>query len=117
MAKEEKMTIDETIRILVHVLKEIKPFPDEEENNDFILDMVEGFQKKLRLMPEKAELKQYGGQGYHHSKKTGKFEVRTTTTMKFTQLESAIKYYESLDEEKSIWDCTMLPELLDCHVK
>ena len=61
------------------------------------------------------KLKYYGGQGFTYSSENGKFEVRGKKTRKFTSLSEAIKYYESLNEEKAIWDVTSFPELLECY--
>jgi len=33
----------------------------------------------------------------------------------FTNLSKAKEYYESLNEEKAIWDITTIAELLECH--
>jgi len=55
----------------------------------------------------------YGGQGYNDSPAVGKFEVRATETKQFTRLSEAIAYFDSLDEERFIWDLTHIPELLD----
>ena len=63
------------------------------------------------------KLVDYGGQGFAFSKENGKFEVQATSSIKvFTQLSEARKYYDSLNEEKAIWDITGMPELLDCQV-
>jgi hypothetical protein len=64
----------------------------------------------------KMELKYYGGEGYLYSKEIGKFEVKAKENKEFTRLSEAKKYYESLNEEKAIWDITNVPELLECHV-
>jgi hypothetical protein len=61
------------------------------------------------------KLKYYGGQGYDYSSESGTFEVRTRTTERFTKLSEARKYYDSLNEEKAIWDITSVSELLECH--
>ena len=63
------------------------------------------------------KLVDYGGQGFRFSKENGKFEVKATSTIKiFTKLSEARNYYDSLNEEKAIWDITGMPELLDCQV-
>ena len=64
-----------------------------------------------------SKLEYYGGQGYGYSKEIGKFQVTTDKTVDFNRLSEAIKYYESLNEEKSIWDVTHSPELLDAMIK
>ena len=57
------------------------------------------------------------GQGYEYSKENGKFEVKYGNEYKiFIHLSEAKKFYKSLNEEKSIWDITNMPELLECHV-
>lgn len=61
------------------------------------------------------KLKNYGGQGYGFSKEIGKFEVKAKETKEFNKLSEARSYYDSLNEEKAIWDLTKIPELLDCH--
>lgn len=62
------------------------------------------------------KLKYYGGQGYGYSKEIGKFEVNAKINKIFDRLSEAKKYYESLNEEKSIWDVTTIPELIECHI-
>ena len=61
------------------------------------------------------KLKYYGGQGYSYSGENGKFEVKANETKHFTKLSEAKKYYETLNEEKAIWDITSMPELIECH--
>lgn len=61
------------------------------------------------------KLKYYGGQGFDYSNENGKFEVKANEVKQFTKLSEAKKYYESLNEEKAIWDITTIPELLECH--
>ena len=56
------------------------------------------------------------GNGYDYSNENGMFEVRASETKQFTKLSEAKKYYESLNEEKAIWDLTTIPELIECHV-
>jgi len=63
----------------------------------------------------KRKLKNYGGQGYGYSKEIGKFEVKSSFNKTFDRLSEAKKYYESLNEEKAIWDRTNGAELIDCH--
>jgi hypothetical protein len=59
------------------------------------------------------KLKYYGGQGYGYSNEIGKFEVNGKP---FTKLSEAKEYYESLNEEKSIWEVTTaIPELIEGH--
>jgi hypothetical protein len=41
--------------------------------------------------------------------------VEAKVTKEFTKLSEARAYYESLNEEKAIWDITTIPELLECH--
>ncbi len=61
------------------------------------------------------ELKYYGGQGYDYSNESGKFEVKAKEVRVFNKLSAAKKYYESLNEDKAIWDISTLPELIECH--
>lgn len=61
------------------------------------------------------KLKYYDGQGYSYSKENGKFEVKANQNKKFNNLSEAKEYYESLNEEKAIWDVTTIPELIECH--
>lgn len=62
------------------------------------------------------KLKYYGGQGYDYSKENGKFKVKVGgKQILFTKLSEAKKYYESLNQEKAIWDVSGMPELLECH--
>ena len=62
------------------------------------------------------KLEYYGGQGFGYSNENGKFEVRANKTKLFTKLSEAKKYYDSLNEEKAIWDITTSKaELLECH--
>jgi hypothetical protein len=68
---------------------------------------------KFEMMSKK--LKYYGGQGYGYSKETGKFEVKAKVNKTFDRLSEAKAYYESLNEEKAIWDLTTIPELIECH--
>lgn len=62
----------------------------------------------------------YGGDGYGSSKEIGKYEVKyggeeEEKLKEFTSLSQAVKFYDSLNEEKAIWDLNGCPELLDCH--
>ena len=61
------------------------------------------------------KLKYYGGNGYDYAKENGIFEVRAKDTKTFTELLKAREYYDSLNEDKAIWDLTNIPELLECH--
>lgn len=61
------------------------------------------------------QLKHYGGEGYGYAKENGKFTVKATITKEFTKLSEARKYYDSLNEEKALWDYTRGAELLDAH--
>jgi hypothetical protein len=61
------------------------------------------------------KLKYCGGQGFNYSNENGKFEVKANETKQFAKLSEAKKHYESLNEEKAIWDITSIPELLECH--
>jgi hypothetical protein len=61
------------------------------------------------------KLNLYGGQGYDYSNEIGLFEVKAKQNKTFTSLKEAKKYYESLNENKAIWDITKIPELIECH--
>jgi len=63
----------------------------------------------------KKKLKYYGGQGLCYSPNIGKFQVKTTKVKEFDKLREAVDYYNSLHEEKALWDVTTIPELLECH--
>lgn len=63
----------------------------------------------------KNRLKYYGGQGYGYSNENGNFEVDASDSKEFTSLSEAKGYYESLNEEKAIWDVTNIPELIEAH--
>ena len=63
----------------------------------------------------KKKLKYYGGEGFAYANEHGKFEVRGDKTIVFISLSVARSYYESLNEEKSIWDVTRGADLLECH--
>ena len=68
---------------------------------------------KLKAMKK---LEYYGGQGFGYSKEDGHFEVKSNRGLKvFNKLSEAKSYYESLRCEKSIWEHTPAPELLECH--
>lgn len=56
------------------------------------------------------------GQGYSYSSEQGRFEVKADGKRReFSSLSKARAFYESIQEEKSIWDITKIPELLECH--
>ena len=55
-----------------------------------------------------------GDDNYDPAKK-GLFEVRASITKKFDNLNEAITYYNSLHEDKALWDFTTIPELLESH--
>lgn len=57
----------------------------------------------------------HGGQGCDYSDENGKFEVKADETKTFYKLSEAKKYYDSLEQEKALWDLTSIPELLECH--
>lgn len=63
----------------------------------------------------KKKLKFNSGQGFYYASENGVFEVKAKIDKKFTSLSEARKYYESLNEEKAIWDMTLIPQLLECH--
>ena len=71
-------------------------------------------------MTEQPQLKYYGGSGVESvSNDKGNFEVNfggdKNTIRVFVSLKKAKRFYDSLNEEKSLWDMTGLPELLECH--
>ena len=58
----------------------------------------------------------YGwGDGFDFSTENGLFEVKAKKIKQFSKLSQARQYYDSLNEEKAIWDLTRIPELLECH--
>jgi hypothetical protein len=59
------------------------------------------------------KLRNYGGSGFDYASEDGLFKVVATETKQFNKLSEAKAYYESLNEQKAIWDLTKLPELLD----
>jgi len=61
------------------------------------------------------KLKFIAGDGYFYSNEIGKFEVKAKEIKIFNKLSEARKYYDSLNEEKAIWDITRMPELLEYH--
>jgi hypothetical protein len=61
------------------------------------------------------KLEYYGGDGYGAVKEEGVFEVKATETKTFTSLSKAREYYDSLIDDKALWDITSLPELLEAH--
>jgi len=64
------------------------------------------------------KLKHLSGDGFEHFNEDGKFEVKSkgNEIKEFNKLSEAKKYYDSLNEEKAIWDITLIPELIDCQV-
>lgn len=62
------------------------------------------------------QLKYYGGNGFANFNEHGKFEIKANQITKFNKLSEAKKYYDSLNEEKAIWNITLIPELIDCQV-
>jgi hypothetical protein len=61
------------------------------------------------------ELEYYGGNGYLGVPEYGRYKVKAKETKKFVSLTNARKYYDSLNEEKALWDLSGAPELLECH--
>jgi len=59
----------------------------------------------------------YGGEGYSHISEDGEFEVRVNDVerKKFYKLSDARLYYDSINEEKSLWRIDNLPKLLQAH--
>jgi len=66
------------------------------------------------------KLEYYGGNGYCGVPEKGIFRVKTSLSLAnrmFTELSAARKYYDNLNIEKSLWDLTRIPELLECHTE
>lgn len=65
----------------------------------------------------KKPLLYYGGQGYAYTDEIGTFEVKIgeIETKKFSKLSEARLYYDSINEEKAMWDMTKIPKLLEAH--
>lgn len=64
----------------------------------------------------KKKLKYYGGSGWEQCTSKGPFEVKKDKETKtFSDLKEAVEYYNNIDEEKSLWDVSSWPELLECH--
>ena len=61
------------------------------------------------------KLKYYGGQGFEGLSELGKYEVRANVDKSFNCLSEAKEYYESLNEEKAIWDVTFMSDLIEAH--
>lgn len=62
------------------------------------------------------KLNYYGGAGLNNTKKKGVFEVRAYEKVyRFEKLSDAIKLYRELNCEKTIWDVTKIPVLLDAY--
>tara|TARA_R110000772_G_scaffold257488_1_gene374354 strand:- start:61 stop:258 length:198 start_codon:yes stop_codon:yes gene_type:complete len=59
------------------------------------------------------KLKFVSGQGFENFYENGLFEVKAKETKKFTKLSEAKKYYNSLNEPKSIWECSGFAELIE----
>jgi len=59
----------------------------------------------------------YGGIGYENIEEDGEFEVRVNDIerKKFYKLSEAKLYYDSIKEEKSLWQLERLPKLLQAH--
>jgi hypothetical protein len=56
------------------------------------------------------------GQGYGDSEENGRFIVKhSDKETEFDKLSEAREFYDSINEEKAIWDMTKIPELLECH--
>lgn len=62
------------------------------------------------------KLKSTSGEGYSYAPEKGVFCVKTDDILKtFTRLSEARKYYDSINEEKAIWQYKPSAELLDAH--
>jgi hypothetical protein len=59
----------------------------------------------------------YGGEGYDHIVEDGEFEVRVKDVERktFYKLSDARLYYDSINEEKSLWQINNLSKLLQAH--
>jgi len=55
------------------------------------------------------------GEGISDENKTGLFEVRASVYRKFEKISEAIEYYNTLQEDKALWDLTKSAELLQSH--
>lgn len=67
-----------------------------------------------------AQLEYYGGDGIESVfSDNGKFEVHfggdKNNIRVFVSLKEAKRFYDSLNEEKALWDVTRIPELLEAH--
>lgn len=63
------------------------------------------------------KLKYYGGSGFSCIRENGVFEVLSADGINlYKKFSEAKKYYDSLKEEKAIWDITKVPELLDSYI-
>lgn len=67
-----------------------------------------------------AKLEYYGGEGVESVfNDKGNFEVKfggdKNMIRVFVSLKEAKRFYDSLNEEKALWDMTRAPELLECH--
>jgi len=67
-----------------------------------------------------AKLIYYGGEGYEYARENGQYLVRygdeeNEKQEQFDSLSLAVKFYDSIQCEKSIWD-ESTNDLLSCHV-
>ncbi len=62
-----------------------------------------------------SKLEFISGSGVVDPNQKGVFEVRASTTKKFDKLSEALEYYDSLHEDKALWDLTTIAELLESH--
>jgi len=69
----------------------------------------------------KKELEYYGGDGYGRCPENGDYTVKhggdeNPKEVDFTKLSEAVKYFESLNESKAIWNNYTM-ELLECYTE
>lgn len=62
-----------------------------------------------------SKLEFIAGDDHYDPTKKGLFKVEASKTKEFDNLSEAIIYYNSLQEDKALWDVTKIPELLESH--
>lgn len=63
-----------------------------------------------------SKLEYHGGNGYDGLSEYGKYEVVYSKREIFINLSKARALYDSLNEDKALWDINRVPELLECHI-
>lgn len=66
------------------------------------------------------QLEYYGGNGYGGVPEVGLFIVKTRFRLsyrKFKRLSEARKYFDSINDDKFLWDIRGVPELLEGYIK